>query len=50
MTKEKTRRNVTLRVVTIERLDKMRHQGQSYDGIVNELVDFYLKARNKTAV
>ena len=49
MTKEKTRRNVTLRVVTIERLDKMRHQGQSYNGIITELIDFYLKQRNKPA-
>jgi len=30
---------VKLRAVTVERLDKLRHKGQSYDGIIVELID-----------
>ena len=32
---------IKLKAKTIERLDKIKHKGQSYDGIVAELLDFY---------
>lgn len=32
---------IKLRAGTIVRLDKLKHQGQSYDGVVTELIDFY---------
>lgn len=32
-------KGITLRVETVARLDAIKHQGQSYDGIINELVD-----------
>jgi len=33
----------TIRVgaATLDRLDKLRHKGQSYDGIITELLDLY---------
>jgi len=39
-TKGKT---IKLRPVTAERLDKLKHKGQSWDGIVTELIDHYEK-------
>ena len=41
--KVKTRHGKTIKVkaVTVERLDKLRHKGQSYDGIIAELIDHF---------
>jgi len=36
---EKRGKTIKLRAATIERLDKLRHPGQSYDGVVTELID-----------
>ena len=33
-------KTIKLRVNTLERLEKVRHKGQSYDGVINELLDF----------
>ena len=30
---------IKLRALTVERLDKLRHKGQSYDGIISEIID-----------
>ncbi|MBI2869998.1 MAG: hypothetical protein HYX96_09260 [Chloroflexi bacterium] len=30
-----------LRITTKERLDQLRHPGQSYDGILEEIIDFW---------
>ena len=38
---------VKLRAVTIEKLDKLKHKGQSYDGIITELIDHYEKGVSK---
>ncbi len=37
-TKGKT---IKLRSVTAERLDKLKHKGQSWDGIITELIDHF---------
>ena len=34
---------VKLRAVTIEKLDKLKHKGQSYDGVITELIDHHEK-------
>jgi hypothetical protein len=34
---------IKLRASTVARLDKLKHKGQSYDGIVAELIDHYEK-------
>ena len=39
-TKGKT---IKLRPVTAERLDKLKHKGQSYDGIISEIIDNFEK-------
>jgi len=36
-------KTIKVRAVTAERLDKLRHKGQSYDGIVWELIDHFEK-------
>lgn len=36
-------KTIKVRAVTAERLDKLRHKGQSYDGIVWELIDYFEK-------
>jgi len=38
-------KSIKLRAATIEKLDKLRHKGQSYDGIVSELIDHYEKGK-----
>jgi len=43
-TKGKT---IKLRAATIARLDKLKHKGQSYDGIVAELIDHFEKKDEK---
>lgn len=42
-TPTKQAKSIKLKAKTVERLDKVKHQGQSYDGIVAELLDFYEK-------
>jgi len=32
---------IKLRAATVARLDKLKHKGQSYDGIVAELIDYF---------
>lgn len=32
-------KGVTLNRITIARLDALRHKGQSYDGIINEILE-----------
>lgn len=44
--KTKSGKTIKLRAVTVERLDKLRHKGQSYDGIITELIDYY-EGKNK---
>ena len=39
---------IKLRAVTVERLDKVKHKGQSYDGIVTELMDYFEKKRRES--
>jgi hypothetical protein len=36
-------KTIKVRAVTVERLDKLRHKGQSYDGIIAELIDHFEK-------
>jgi hypothetical protein len=33
-------KTVKLRPGTLDRLNKLRHKGQSYDGVITELLDF----------
>lgn len=37
----KTGKTIKIRPTTVERLDKLRHKGQSYDGVIAELLDYY---------
>ena len=41
--REKSQQGKTIRVgdATSDRLDKLRHKGQSYDGLITELLDIY---------
>jgi len=39
---------IKVRTVTAERLDKLRHKGQSYDGIIWELIDYFEKRRDES--
>jgi len=41
--KSKKGKTIKLKSATAQRLDKLRHQGQTYDGIVSELIDHYEK-------
>jgi len=36
-------KTIKVKAVTLERLDKLRHKGQSYDGFITELVDYFEK-------
>jgi len=36
-------KTIKIKTVTAQRLDKLRHKGQSYDGIIAELIDFFEK-------
>ena len=38
---------IKLRAATVARLDKLKHKGQSYDGIVAELIDHFEKKDEK---
>jgi len=39
---------IKLKAVTVERLDKLRHKGQSYDGIISELIDHFEKQEGES--
>lgn len=39
---------IKVRAITAERLDKSRHKGQSYDGIIWELIDYFEKKRDES--
>ena len=41
--KVKHGKTIKLKTVTAERLNRLKHKGQSYDGIVAELIDHYEK-------
>ena len=41
-------KTIKLRAVTVERLDKLRHKGQSYDGFITELIDYFEKKREES--
>lgn len=41
-------KTIRLKDITVEKLDKLRHKGQSYDGIVIELIDYYEKKEGKS--
>ena len=34
-------KTVKLRASTLDRIEELRHKGQSYDGVITELLDFY---------
>ena len=36
-------KTIKVKAVTVERLDKLRHKGQSYDGFISELIDYFEK-------
>lgn len=36
-------KTIKVKAGTVEQLDKLRHKGQSYDGIVSELIDHFEK-------
>jgi len=40
-------KTIKLRTVTVQRLDKLRHKGQSYDGIITELIDHFEKEKKE---
>ena len=44
-TKGKT---IKLRSVTAEHLDKLKHKGQSWDGIITELIDHFEKKEGES--
>lgn len=44
-TKGKT---IKLRPVTAERLDKLKHKGQSWDGRIAELIDYFEKREGES--
>jgi len=41
-------KTIKLKAVTAERLDKLKHKGQSWDGIVTELMDHYEKKEGES--
>jgi hypothetical protein len=34
-------RTVKLHTSTLDRINRLKHRGQSYDGVINELLDFH---------
>ena len=44
MKKHQRRSTIALSTEIKERLDEIKHPGQSYDGLIRELVDFWKKA------
>jgi len=45
--KAKKGKTIKLKSATAERLDKLRHQGQSYDGIIMEIIDDFEKKQEQ---
>ena len=41
-------KTIKLRPLTAERLDKLKHKGQSWDGIVTELMDYFEKKEGES--
>ena len=41
-------KTIKVRGVTTERLDKLRHKGQSYDGVIAELIDYFKRKEKET--
>lgn len=41
-------KTIKLKAVTAERLDKLRHKGQSYDGFIAELIDYFERKEKET--
>ena len=41
-------KTIKIRAATAERLDKLRHKGQSYDGFITELIDYFEKKREES--
>jgi len=46
--KTKHGKTIKLRGATAEQLDTLRHKGQSYDGIIAELIDHFEKKREES--
>jgi len=40
-------KSIKLKAVTIVKLDKLKHKGQSYDGIITELIDHYIDEKGR---
>jgi hypothetical protein len=34
-------KTIKLHISTLDRIDKLKHKGQTYDGVINELIDFH---------
>ncbi len=45
---EQKGKTIKLRPVTAERLDKLKHKGQSWDGIIAELIDHFEKKEGES--
>jgi len=49
---EKVKKNpgktIRLREDTVQRIDQLKPRGQSYDGFISDLIDFYMKNKGKT--
>jgi hypothetical protein len=43
-----TGKPIKLRAATVARLDKLKHKGQSYDGIIAELIDYHEKKEGES--
>jgi len=41
-------KTIKVKAVTAERLDKLRHKGQSYDGLIAELIDYFEEKGQET--
>jgi len=41
-------KTIKVKAVTAERLDKLRHKGQSYDGVIAELIDHFEKREEES--
>ena len=46
--KTKHGKPIKVKAVTAERLDKLRHKGQSYDGFISELIDYFEKKEGES--
>lgn len=41
-------KTIKVKAVTAQRLNKLRHQGQSYDGFIAELIDHFEKKEGES--